>query len=294
MGIDLGGTKTESILFDDKDNIVHRERVPTPSQTSDDYNNIIDTVSGLIADTTNHIPKSTEYTIGIGIPGIIDRKTHLVQNANTTSMIDRPFQKDLENRIGREIGIDNDVNCFTLAESLKGAGKGHKVVFGIIIGTGCGGGICIDGRIHKGKHGIAGEWGHFSVDPNGPLCFCGNRGCIETQISGTGVSNAFYRKYKKKLTVEEIVEGYQNNDKPCMEIMNQFFEDFGRAVGGMISILDPDIVVLGGGLSNITALYDKGIKLSRQYAYHPSIETPIVKNKLGDSAGVFGAAWIGV
>ncbi len=190
--------------------------------------------------------------------------------------------------------MENDANCFTLAESRAGAAAGYNMVLGIIMGTGCGGGICIDGVVHEGRQGIAGEWGHFSVDPAGRECFCGNRGCIETKISGTGVENTYFEKYGERLTMRQIAHGTRSGDKKCRDIFQRFLDDFGRCVGGLISILDPDAIVLGGGLSNMDELYTKGVEDIRRYTFHQDVQTPILKNRLGDSAGVYGAAWIGV
>jgi len=296
LGIDLGGTKIESILFDPEGKELHRERIPTPRDTNEatNYRAILESVHGLILDTASLIPPGGETTIGIGIPGTLNRETNLVQNANTTCLADRPFKGDIENLLEREVGIENDANCFTLAERIAGAAKGYRMVFGIIMGTGCGGGLCIDGHIHEGNHSIAGEWGHFSIDPKGEKCWCGNRGCIETKLAGTGVENAFFKKYSERLEMRDIVKGYKSGEPRCVEAFEQFLDDFGRFVGGLISIIDPDAIVLGGGLSNIEALYTLGIERVRHYAFHQHVKTPILKNSLGDSAGVYGAAWIGV
>ncbi len=293
IGIDLGGTKIESILLDPDDHELFRKRIPTPYSTSHDYNSIVRSIQLLLNDTVRQLPESNEYTIGIGIPGTINKNTQLVQNANTTCLINKPFQSDLEKLFNRKIGMENDANCFTIAESLSGIAKNHDFVFGIIMGTGCGGGICINGRIHTGLHDIAGEWGHFSIDPNGTKCYCGNRGCVETKISGKGVESSFYHKFAKTLSMKEIVIGYRQNDPQCKMVFEQFLDDFGRSLGGLISVIDPDAVVLGGGLSNIPELYDKGYSRVRHYAFYQDIETPLLKNQLGDSAGVIGAAWIG-
>jgi fructokinase len=195
--------------------------------------------------------------------------------------------------LNHPIAMENDANCFTLAESLGGAAKGYRMVVGLILGTGCGGSICINGRIHSGRHAIAGEWGHVCADPDGETCYCGRRGCLETKISGSGVAAAFFKQNGRRLTMERIVAGYRQGDPDCRFIFEQFIDDFGRSVGGLISLLDPDAVVLGGGVSNIDELYTLGLEKIRQYAFHRQIQTPILKNRLGDSAGVFGAAWIG-
>ncbi|MGD8834798.1 MAG: ROK family protein [Desulfobacteraceae bacterium] len=296
MGIDLGGTKIESVLIDVNGEIHLRKRIPTPRTDGDpaaEYQGIVDAVVDLIDTTRAHVPKSANCTIGVGIPGTINPKTQRVQNANTTCLAGRPFKKDLEIRLGRPIGMENDANCFTVAEARQGAGKGYAMVYGIIMGTGCGGGLCIDGRLHRGRHQIAGEWGHLSVDPKGAVCYCGNPGCVETKISGAGVENAYAHRYGDRLSMQRIISGYRRGDSACRTIFEQFIDDFGRCMGGLISMLDPDAVVLGGGLSNIEELYTIGVQKARTYAFHEQIETPILKNRLGDSAGVFGAAGIG-
>ncbi len=161
------------------------------------------------------------------------------------------------------------------------------------MGTGCGGGLSINGKLHRGRHLIAGEWGHFSVDPKGAICYCGNRGCVETKISGGGVENNYQSKFGRTLSMSQITQGYRTDDPDCRLVFEHFLEDYGRCVGGLVSLLDPDVVVLGGGLSNIEELYTLGLERVRRFAFHEQIETPILKNHLGDSAGVYGAAWIG-
>lgn len=295
LGIDLGGTKIEAVLLDPVGSIQHRKRISTPRHPDAraEYAGIVETVAAMISDTLAHLPPSSDCAVGVGIPGTINSKTGLVQNANTTSLIGRPFQNELERRLGRPIGMENDANCFTIAEALQGAGKGFGMVFGIIMGTGCGGGLCIHGKLHRGRHLIAGEWGHFSVDPFGSVCYCGNTGCVETKISGGGVERNYRSRFGRMLTMRQIAKGYRDGDPDCVSIFEQFLEDYGRCMGGLISTLDPDAVILGGGLSHIDELYTLGLERVRHYAFHEHIETPILKNVLGDSAGVFGAAWIG-
>ncbi len=293
IGVDLGGTKTEVILLSPEHIELYRKRTATPRGTDREYETIRHVVWHLIRDAADKIPESGTYTIGIGIPGALDHDTGLVMNANTTSLIGKPFRADMENLLGRSVKMENDANCFTLAESRLGAGKNYRTVFGIIMGTGCGGGLCIDGQIHNGRHGIAGEWGHFSVDPQGNRCYCGNRGCVETKISGSGVEFAFSEKFDTHLGMKDIVEGFRKGEYRCGEIFRQFLDDFGRCIGGLISVLDPDAVIIGGGLSNIEELYTAGAEKVKRYAFHPNIRTPILRNELGDSAGVYGAAWIG-
>ena len=293
LGIDLGGTKIEAVLLSPEGSVLHRRRVPTPRHPDPrkEYADILDAVTDLIEEAAGHCPAA--HTVGIGIPGAIDPDNGLVQNANTTSLTGKPLQQDLERRLERPLGMENDANCFTLAESLRGAGRGYGLVFGIIMGTGCGGGLCIDGKLHRGRHLIAGEWGHFSVDPRGARCYCGNSGCVETKISGGGVERNFQNRFGRRLTMDQITQGRREGDPECGAIFDEFLEDFGRCVGGLISLLDPDAVVLGGGLSNIEELYTVGLERIRRHAFHRHIETPVLKNRLGDSAGVFGAAWIG-
>jgi fructokinase len=295
LGIDLGGTKVEAVLLDPRGSVLYRRRIPTPRHPDarKEYAGILDAVAELINGAAGHCPPPATHTVGIGIPGAIDNRTGLVQNANTTSLTGKPLQQDLETRLGRPLGMENDANCFTLAESLQGAGQGYGLVFGIIMGTGCGGGLCIDGKLHRGRHLIAGEWGHFSVDPRGARCYCGNPGCVETKISGGGVERNYKSRFGRLLTMDQITQGYRDGDPDCGIVFDEFLEDYGRCLGGLISLLDPNAVILGGGLSNIEELYTLGLARIRRYAFHRHIETPVLKNRLGDSAGVFGAAWIG-
>jgi fructokinase len=292
IGIDLGGTKTEGLLLDPDGNEVFRKRIPSPTEKG--YDAVLTTIHGLLLELLGKVPDKDNCTIGIGIPGSINPDTQLVQNANSTCLIGRPLQLDIETLLARKVGMENDANCFTLAEAGWGAARGYDFVFGVIMGTGCGGGISIDGHVREGNHRIAGEWGHFSLDPDGAPCYCGNRGCVETKISGSGVEAAFFAAHGRRLSMRDIVDGHRNGDVECRAVFTQFLDDFGRCLGGLISILDPDAVVLGGGLSNIEELYVEGIDLVRRYAFHEMIRTPILRNALGDSAGVFGAARIGL
>jgi fructokinase len=291
IGIDLGGTKTEAVLLSSDGNVIWRQRRPT--NRADGYSAILSNVAEMICDAAGQLPPDIRYTIGIGIPGSLDATTNLVRNANSTCLIGHPLKTDIERLIGQPVQIRNDADCFTLAECHLGAGQGYGLVFGVIMGTGCGGGICINGEVREGPHRIAGEWGHQSMSPDSAECYCGNKGCVETLISGSGVETAFLREYGHRLTMDEIVTQARAGEERCRNVFDNFLEDFGRCLGGLISILDPDAVVLGGGLSNIDELYTEGIMRVRKYAFHDNLRTPILKNQLGDSAGVFGAAWIG-
>ncbi len=288
IGIDLGGTKTEAVLLDPDETVLHRHRISTPRGKT--YSFLLDTVCRQIRDTADQIPGDQSYSVGIGLPGTMHQKTGEVHKAGISCLIGNPFQRDIEDNLGFPVKMENDANCFAYVEAIKGAGKNHGTVLGVIMGTGCGGGICINGKIQDGLHGIAGEWGHFAIDPSGRKCYCGNTGCVETKISGTGVEAAFFEAFNKPIKMKDIVTGFRNNDPQCSRIFEQFIEDFGRVFGGIISIFDPDVVVLGGGLSNIDELYDMGAQKISQYAYHDRITTPVLKNRLGDSAGALGAA----
>ncbi|GFE62440.1 ROK family protein [Geobacter sp. AOG2] len=291
IGIDLGGTKTEALLLAPDGAVLLRERRATPLDRG--YHAVLAAVAAAVREAMAQVPAGARCAVGIGIPGSSDEHTGLVRNANSTCLIGRPLKSDLERELGRAVALCNDADCFTLAECHSGAGRGYGLVFGVIMGTGCGGGICIDGVVRQGPHRIAGEWGHLSVDPAGAACYCGNRGCVETKISGSGVEAAFARQYGEALAMERIAAGTREGEPRCCAAFDRFLDDFGRCLGGLISILDPDAVVLGGGLSNIPELYTAGVERVRRHAFHDDLRTPILKNHLGDSAGVFGAAWIG-
>ena len=279
---------TEVVLLDEKGNTRLRNRKPTPADQG--YEAILDVVVELVEQA--RLETGQIYSVGIGIPGILDLETDLVLNANTTIMIGHPLRKDLESRLGCPVKIENDANCFALAEATMGAGRNFDTVFGVIMGTGCGGGIVMNGKLHSGHHGIAGEWGHFSIDPAGPQCWCGNKGCIETLISGGGLKKKFQAEHGQERTFPDIVEAARKGTEPEKGFFRQFLDDYGRALGGLISVLDPDAVVLGGGLSNLPELYAEGRQKVLQYTFHKKAKTPILQNELGDSAGVFGAAYL--
>lgn len=291
IGIDLGGTKTEAILLAPDGSVLWRQRRATPR--AEGYDAVLALVAAMISESAARLPAGTPYTVGVGIPGSLDAATRLVRNANSTCLIGHPLGNDLAALIGCPVQVRNDADCFTLAECRSGAGRGYGLVFGVILGTGCGGGICIDGVVREGPHRIAGEWGHVSVDREGAPCYCGKRGCVETLISGSGVEAAFYREHGQRLTMDAIVAQARTGEARCRPAFERFLDDFGRCLGGVISILDPDAIVLGGGLSNIEELYTLGRENVHRYAFHDAPRTPILKNRLGDSAGVYGAAWIG-
>ncbi len=291
IGIDLGGTKIEGILLDVSGRELSRKRVDTQQEKG--YDHILSRIKGLHDELAAHV-RNQPHTFGIGTPGAISPRSGLLKNSNTVCMNGQPVKSDLEKILGRQIEIQNDANCFAMAEALHGAGRGKKLVFGIIMGTGCGGGIVYQGEVITGPQAIAGEWGHMSIHPDGPLCYCGRRGCVETFISGGGLEARYAEQFGKKKPFKEIVQDYSAGDAKTVAFMKTFFRNFGRALANLIDVLDPDVVVLGGGVSNFDALYTEGVAEVAKQVFSDSLETPIVKHQLGDSAGVIGAALIGV
>ncbi len=291
LGIDLGGTKIEGVVLDVNGEELFRERVGTEQEKG--YQHILNQIQLVYRNMVRHI-EGQPHTFGIGTPGAISQQTGLLKNSNTVCMNGKPVKEDLEKLLYRPIGIQNDANCFAMAEALLGAGKGNDSVFGVIMGTGCGGGIVYKGEVITGLQSIAGEWGHMSIDPNGPLCYCGNKGCVETFISGGGLERMYKSSYREELKLKKIVESYRQGDSRATEFMKQFFVNFGRAMSNLIAVLDPDIIVLGGGASNVAEIYTEGVEQVEKFVFSDSLETPIVQHQLGDSAGVIGAALIGV
>ena len=295
IGIDLGGTKIEGIALDQAGREIVRRRIDTEADGGVDH--IITRIAGLYAGLVSAID-DMPHTLGIGTPGSLSLKTGLLRNSNTLCLNGQPLHALLEAALHHPLRLENDANCFALAEARLGAGRGHELVFGIIMGTGCGGGLVIGGKLRTGPQAIAGEWGHTVLDPAGPACFCGARGCVETFISGSGLEREYVRRYGTpapgKMAATRIHQGFQAGDPACLEIMQRFFAYYGRAVANLIAVLDPDIVVLGGGLSNIEELYALGRREIEARVFTDAFTTPVVKNQLGDSAGVIGAALAGI
>jgi fructokinase len=228
-----------------------------------------------------------ETSVGICTPGFTDDNSGLIKNSNTKCLQEMPLKNDIENGLGHKIIMENDANCFALAESLLGSAKGYDVVFGVIMGTGVGGGIVINGTLHKGSTNIAGEWGHHTLRPDGNECYCGKQGCVETYISGPALEKRWLELTGKKEPLQSIVQDL--SDEKAKQWKKEFLENFGIGLANVIDILDPDIIVLGGGVSNIPFLYDEAKKAVHDRVLGNFTETPILKNSLGDSAGVFGA-----
>jgi len=283
IGIDLGGTKIEGVLLDEKYNTIKRKRIETHQENG--YDSIVKSIISLI----NELKAKTgeETSVGICTPGFTDDNSGLIKNSNTKCLQEMPLKNDIENGLGHKIIMENDANCFALAESLLGSAKGYDIVFGVIMGTGVGGGIVINGTLHKGSTNIAGEWGHHTLRPDGNECFCGKRGCVETYISGPALEKRWLELTGKKESLQSIVQDL--SDEKAKQWKKEFLENFGIGLANVIDILDPDIIVLGGGVSNIPFLYDEAKKAVHDRVLGNFTETPILKNSLGDSAGVFGA-----
>ncbi len=334
IGIDLGGTKTEIIcLHEDNGKELYRQRVPTPK----DYKKTIDNVTSMVLLAEKTL--GNKGTVGIGIPGTISKVTQRVKNANSTWLNDKPLSQDLEKAMKREVRIENDANCFALSEATDGAGAGYDVVFGVIIGTGCGAGISVHQKPLSGINGIAGEWGHnplpfpvicFDNPKNsydvfdegqdksdiinalykdngqpsydtphmalseypGPQCYCGKRGCLETWISGTGFKNDYKRVTGNALSTHDIITLAHKGDEMATAALERYADRLARGLSGVINILDPDVIVLGGGMSNVHELYSLVPKTWKKYIFSNTIETIIKPPLHGDSSGVIGAAWL--
>ena len=288
IGIDLGGTKIEIVILDVNKKIQFRERVPTESDKGPSH--IIKQILLLYRKAVSFI-NNAPHTIGVGSPGSLSPRTKILRNSNTLCLNGLPLQQLIEEALQKKIVLENDANCFALAEANMGAGQNHNLVFGVIMGTGCGGGFVINNNLRVGPQQIAGEWGHSVINAKGPSCYCGKNGCVETYISGGGLENILI-SHNLSLTADEFLnkKSYNNTERLILE---NFYRHFGLALANIINIIDPDIIVLGGGLSNHKGLYDIGIQETYNRVFHESPSTPIVKNKLGDSAGVIGAALIG-
>jgi fructokinase len=293
IGIDLGGTKIELIALESGGEILRRERVATPSG---DYDAMIGAMRDLVLRAENEIGR--RGSVGVAIPGTISARTGLVKNANSTKLIGHPLDKDLAAAIERPVRVANDANCFTLSEATDGAGRDASIVFGIIAGTGVGGGIVVDGRVLVGANAIAGEWGHNPLpapsheEIPGPACYCGKRGCIESWLSGPALARQYTDAAGRALIGTEIASAAENGDAAAKAVMEIFVDRFARAIAGVVNLIDPHAIVLGGGLSKIDALYRELPTRIQAYSFTPEGPAHVLKNKHGDSSGVRGAAWL--
>jgi fructokinase len=280
IGVDLGGTKIEAIALDDDAREVFRKRIATPRG---DYAATIQAVLSLVS-------QAGEGSVGVGIPGALSQVTGLVKNANSTWLIGKPLAQDLEKALGRPVRLENDANCFALSEALDGAGKGASVVFGVILGTGVGGGIVVNGQVLTGANAIAGEWGHNPLPLPGnqdlplPACYCGRAGCIETYLSGPGLARDYEKATGRRLAPEQVVLHE--------ETMARYMERLARALACVINVLDPEVIVLGGGMSNVAALYTEVPRLWTRHVFSDHVATRLAPPVHGDSSGVRGAAWL--
>lgn len=295
-GIDLGGTKVEGAIMTSSSSkeTIFRDRVPTEANLG--YEHVLHQISKLV----DMMEKSVGYrpdSIGIGTPGTMDPHTGLFKNSNSTVLNFKPLKQDLESLLKMKVITANDANCFALAETRLGVVQERfpnaEVVFGVIMGTGCGGGIVVNNKVINGLQGIAGEWGHNFLDESGGQCYCGKIGCVENIIAGPALERFYHQQSGQVLKLKDIYDRYQEGRDPkAIQTINRLHEMFGKALSVVINILDPDVIVIGGGVGNIPTLYDKGIEHLKQYVFNDRLDTPIVKPMLGDSAGVFGAAFL--
>jgi fructokinase len=292
IGIDLGGTKIEGIALRGSDEVA-RMRVETPRG---DYSATVETVATTVEALEQRA--GSRGSVGVGIPGTISASTGLVKNANSVWLIGQPLRSDLQRRLGREVRIANDANCFAVSEAADGAGAGAEVVFGVIVGTGTGAGVVVRGDVLTGPNGIAGEWGHNPLpwpaddERPGPACYCGQHGCIETFLSGPGLQGDFERHTRRQRTPAQIVEDAADGDQPARDALSRYAGRMARALASVINVLDPDVIVVGGGMSNISRLYDEVPRLWRPFIFSDTVVTRFVRATHGDASGVRGAAWL--
>ena len=293
IGVDLGGTKIEGVALGADGALLVRKRVATPRG---DYDGTLAAIAALVVDIET--TTGATGTVGVGVPGAPSPTTGRMRNANSTWLIDRPFVEDLSTLLGRPVRVANDANCFALSEASDGAGAGHRVVFGVIIGTGTGAGIVVDGRVLVGPNAIAGEWGHNPLpwsgadEHPGPECYCGRRGCIETFLSGPGMARDHAVRSGQRLPAEAIAVRAAEGDAASTATLARHAERTARALASVINMLDPDVIVLGGGMSNLDGLYESVPRLWKRHVFSDHVATRLVRATHGDSSGVRGAAWL--
>jgi len=294
LGVDLGGSKIEILALDASGAERFRRRVPTPRG---DYTATLAAVAALVGEAERAL--GARGSVGVGIPGALSRATGLVKNANSTWLIGKPLKQDLTRALGRDLRLANDANCFALSEATDGAGRGAEVVFGVILGTGVGGGIVVQGKILEGPNAIAGEWGHNPLPLPGaedlplPACYCGRAGCIETYLSGPGMSADHRRVTGRDMAAVDIAAAAGRGDADSAATLARYERRLARALAGVINLLDPEVIVLGGGLSNIDRLYTRVPALWGEWIFSDAVHTRLLRHVHGDSSGVRGAAWLG-
>lgn len=293
IGIDLGGTKTELIVLDESGKTALRLRRPTPAG---DYTASLRLMADLVSQGEQEL--GCRATVGVGTPGALTDSSGRMQNCNSTWLNGMPLKQDVEDLLGREVRMSNDANCFALSEAADGAGEGAEVVFGAILGTGVGAGIVVRGQVLNGINGIAGEWGHNPLprqqddERPGPRCYCGRFGCIETWLSGPGMAADHQRTHGDTLTAKEIAGRAEAGDEACAATLSRYAQRLARSLAGVINILDPDVIVLGGGLSHITSLYAQVPRLWKEHVFSSHVRTRLLPPVHGDASGVRGAAWL--
>lgn len=290
LGIDLGGTKTEVVVLDENYTSLYRQRAVTPAH---DYDAILTLIASLVAEAEKAVGR--RLVVGIGTPGAISPRSGLLRNSNTICLNGRAFRDDIENRLQRTVRIENDANCFALSEAINGAGQNHAVTFGVIIGTGTGAGLVVNRQLIVGPHAITGEWGHnplpwHEAGDGNPLCYCGKHACVETFLSGRGLAANFFSNYGTLLNSKQIVEGARLGEQDCLQAMDGYFDQMARALAQVINLIDPNVIVLGGGMSNIAEIYQQLPVRLASYVFSDYVETPILPATHGDASGVFGAA----
>ncbi|HOC41886.1 MAG TPA: ROK family protein [Thermoanaerobaculales bacterium] len=293
FGIDLGGTKIELIALDPDGRELVRRRTATPRN---DYPATVEAIARLLEGAVRELAASGP--VGIGTPGAVSRLTGRMKNCNSTWLNGMPLLDDLQRRLERPVRIGNDANCFALSEATDGAAAGAEVVFGVIIGTGCGAGVVVHGQVLTGPNAIAGEWGHSPLpwprddERPGPPCYCGKAGCLETWVSGTGLSRDLRTAGGPELPAAEVAPAAAAGDPECEAALRRLEDRLARGLAQVINVLDPDVIVLGGGLSNLARLYENVPRLWGRYVFSDSVLTPLVPPRFGDASGVRGAAWL--
>jgi fructokinase len=298
IGIDLGGTKIEGLALADDGREIARRRIAAPRGSYDETIRAVRDLVAAIEPARDTEARASATNVGVGIPGVISPATGLVKNANSTWLNGRPLGDDLSSALGRRVRLANDANCFALSEATDGAAAGAAVVFGVIIGTGTGGGVVVNGSVITGANAIAGEWGHNPLpapkddERPGPPCYCGRAGCIETFLSGPALSADYSLHGGDVIDASEVAARADRGDARALQCLERYEDRFARAIASIINVIDPDVIVLGGGLSNIARLYDRVPALWSAYVFSDRVDTHLVRAKHGDSSGVRGAAWL--